>query len=85
MTENDASNDLMPSPAGTVALGEVVAVEFPHAATTIASAPAHAKMVSDLSSRNCASPPDGLVLLGTIFWGLEHGIRKSGTRFRANF
>src|SRR5438477_6267126 len=41
------SNDLTPSPAGTVALAEVPAVELPpHAATTTASAPAHAIMVN---------------------------------------
>jgi len=53
ITEKLASKDVTPSPAGTVALADVVPVELPHAAAMIASAPAHAINVKDLSFRTC--------------------------------
>ncbi len=53
MTENDASKDLTPSPAGTLALAEVPAVELPHAARTMASAPMDAIKVNVRNLRNC--------------------------------
>src|SRR5205814_9060800 len=52
-TEKLASQDATPSPAGTVALADVVPVELPHAAAMIASAPAPAINVKDLSFRTC--------------------------------
>src|SRR5438067_8686174 len=54
IAENDASNDLTPSPAGTVALAEVPAVELPPpAARTMANAPVDAKKVTVRSVRHC--------------------------------
>src|SRR5947207_15305666 len=54
IAENDASNDLTPSPAGTVALADVPAVELPpHAARTMANAPVDANKVNVRSVRNC--------------------------------
>jgi len=53
MTEKLASKDVTLSPAGTVALADVVPVELPHAVPMIASAPAHAINVKDLSFRTC--------------------------------
>jgi len=52
MTEKLASNDFTLSPAGTVALAEVVPVELPHAAMMMATAPVLAINVKDLSLRN---------------------------------
>src|SRR5260370_40646178 len=75
------SKDVTVRPAGTVALAAVLAVELPHAAATIAIAPRHANQVSDLSLANCVSPPDVLVLLGTIILGARVSNSQAGTRF----
>ena len=53
MTVKLESNEVTPSPAGTVALVVLVEVELPHAATMIAIAPANTIAVDDLSLRNC--------------------------------
>jgi len=53
ITEKLASKDVTLSPDGTVALADVVPVELPHAVPMIASAPAHAINVNDLSFRTC--------------------------------
>src|SRR5437868_9668927 len=56
MTEKLESNEVTESPAGTVALVVLVAVELPHAATMLAIAPANTIAVDDLSLRNCLPP-----------------------------
>src|SRR5207302_9563102 len=53
MTVKLESNEVTPSPAGTVALVVLVEVEFPHAATMIDNEPANTIAVDDLSLRNC--------------------------------
>ena len=53
IAEKLASKDVTLSPAGTVALADVVPVELPHAVPMIASAPAHAINDNDLSFRTC--------------------------------
>jgi hypothetical protein len=85
MTEKLWSKDVTLRFGGTVALAEVVAVEFPQAAATIAMAPRHAIRGIDLSPRNLCSPPDGVVLLGPSFWGVGHAIRKQEAGFREKF
>src|SRR4029077_20988267 len=66
---------------GTVLDPDEVDVDVPHAAATIAIEPRHASRVSDLSVRNCVSPPDVLVLLGTIILGARVSNSQAGTRF----
>jgi hypothetical protein len=86
MTVKAWSKDVTLSPDGTVALADVPAVELPpQAATTTASAPAHAMMVSDLIWRNCVSPPTGLVLLGNIILAARVSNSQARSRFPANF
>jgi len=50
-----ASNELMPSPGGTVAAAVLVELEPPHAARMIAIPPANTNAVVDLSLRNCSA------------------------------
>src|SRR5260370_25978636 len=66
---------------GTVLDPDVFDVEFPHAAATIAIPPRHAIKVSDLRLRNCVSPPDVLVSLGTIILGALAPNSQARTRF----
>jgi hypothetical protein len=55
MTVKFASNELMPSPGGTVAAAVLVELEPPHAARMIAIPPANTNAVVDLSLRNCSA------------------------------
>jgi len=85
MAEKLESNDVTLRPDGTEALVDGATLEPPHAAVRTAIAPTHAIMVSDLSSRNCVSPPDDLVLLGTIILGARVWNPQAGSAFSRKF